>query len=60
MSVLKEFLLRKGVRIFKNTLIDNFVLEGEKIKKIFFDGQHMEFDEYVFALDLGLITYVIK
>ncbi len=49
MSVLKEFLLRKGVRIFKNTLIDNFVLEGEKIKRIFFDGQHIEFDEYVFA-----------
>ena len=35
MSVLKEFLLRKGVRIFKNTLVDNFVLEGEKIKGIF-------------------------
>ena len=49
MSVLKEFLLSKGVRIFKHTLVDNFVLEGKKIKGIFFDGKLMKFDEYVFA-----------
>ena len=34
MSVLKEFLLTRGVRIFKHTIVEDFVLEGEKIKGI--------------------------
>ena len=49
MSVLKEFLLTRGVKILKRRLVENFVLEGEKIKGIYLDGKHMEFDEYVFA-----------
>ena len=49
MSVLKEFLLIRGVRILKRRLVEDFVLDGEKIKGIYLDGKHMEFDEYVFA-----------
>ena len=49
MSEMKEFLLTKGVRIIKNTSIQDFTLEGDKIKNLFIKDIPMKFDEYVFA-----------
>ena len=49
MSELKNFLLRKGVKFIKNTMVDNFILTGDKIKHILIDNNPIKFDEYVFS-----------
>ena len=49
MSELKDFLLSKGVKFIKNTMIEDFVLDGEKIKEMLIDNRLVKFDEYVFA-----------
>ena len=48
-SELKKFIVDNGVNCLKNTEIENFEIDGDKIKSVQISGKSVRFDEYVLS-----------
>ena len=48
-SELKKFIINNGVNCLKNTEIENFEIDGDKIKSVQISGKSIRFDEYVLS-----------